>query len=129
MESHEDGFGQKMLASGEMQEVPPTSQGGQYDVTAVASDTQWTMYANRFLPLGPDFTMMDDTDSVCLALVVERCLLSEKLVVSFLTTPGTDDDHLQSFEKNERYHHARVRPQPVDKLASRVSSDYKAFND
>ena len=76
------------------------------------------------MPLCMDFTMMDNTNSVCLALVVERCLLSEKLVVSFFTTPGTDDDHHQSFKKNERNHHARFRPQPVDNLGSGVSRDY-----
>jgi len=41
---------------------------------------------------------MDDTDPVCFALVIQRTLLSEKLVFSFLATPGANYDHLSSFQ-------------------------------
>ena len=87
---------------------------------------------NHFLPARTDLLVMDDTDPVCFALVIQRTLLSEKLVFSFPATPGTDNDHLSSFQDLKHVDpidgYARVGPQPVDNLISGVSSNCKAVD-
>ena len=87
---------------------------------------------NHFLPARTDLLVMDDTDPVCFALVIQRTLLSEKFDISFLATPRTDNDHLSSFQYPTHVDpidgYARVGPQPVDNLISRVSSNCKAVD-